>query len=298
MVAHLGLNGIDFLEVFDDPTRPPGEQLQRIVKVHFLKPLAPGALAKENVRIIGGERIRDVAVTDVNVDVDPLVLNVKVNHPGDFSIYTLSLVSTNATNGPDHPAPPDGFDPVLSAVDFSFKVECPSDFDCKAARVCPTESQPTPDIDYLAKDYASFRQLMLDRMSALMPQWRERNVVDLGVTLVEMLAYAGDHLSYRQDAIATEAYLGTAQRRVSVRRHARLVDYFMHDGCNARVWVQIVVDGGARVMVKKSTQLLTDSGAQAGRIARPAGTGKSVARGSRKCSRPCTTPCCSSRTTR
>ncbi len=35
--------------------------------------------------------------------------------------------------------------------------------------------------------------------------------------------------------------LGTARRRVSVRRHARLVDYFMHEGCNARMWVHIDV---------------------------------------------------------
>ena len=66
---------------------------------------------------------------------------------------------------------------------------------------------------------------MLDRMAVLMPRWRERNAADLGVALVEMLAYVGDHLSYQQDAVATEAYLGTARRRVSVRRHARLVDY-------------------------------------------------------------------------
>ena len=70
----------------------------------------------------------------------------------------------------------------------------------------------------------------------------ERNAADLGVALVELLAYVGDYLSYHQDAVATEAYLGTARRRVSVRRHARLVDYRMHDGCNARVWVQMHVD--------------------------------------------------------
>ena len=56
-------------------------------------------------------------------------------------------------------------------------------------------------------------------------------------TLVELLAYVGDQLSYAQDAVATEAYLGTARRRASVRRHARLVDYFMHDGANARAWL-------------------------------------------------------------
>ena len=70
-----------------------------------------------------------------------------------------------------------------------------------------------------------------------MPDWRERNQADLGVTLVELLAYVGDQLSYFQDSVATEAYLGTARRRTSVRRHARLVDYFMHDGANARAWL-------------------------------------------------------------
>src|SRR5262249_12226058 len=52
-----------------------------------------------------------------------------------------------------------------------------------------------------------------------------------------------DHLSYFQDAVATEAYLGTARRRTSVRRHARLVDYLMHEGCNARAWLHVAVDG-------------------------------------------------------
>ena len=61
---------------------------------------------------------------------------------------------------------------------------------------------------------------------------------DLGTALVELLAYAADHLSYQQDAVANEAYLETARRRVSVRRHARLVDYRMHDGASARTQPQ------------------------------------------------------------
>jgi hypothetical protein len=48
-------------------------------------------------------------------------------------------------------------------------------------------------------------------------------------------------LSYFQDAVATEAYLGTARQRISVRRHARLVDYAMHEGCNARAWITITI---------------------------------------------------------
>src|SRR5690606_19009570 len=137
--------------------------------------------------------------------------------------------------------PPAGFDPRLSEIQFSFKVQCESDFDCASITPCPTPPATNPRLDYLAKDYASFRRLMLDRMSVLMPDWSSRNAADIGVTLVEMLAYVGDQLSYQQDAVATEAYLATARKRISLRRHARLVDYLVHEGCNARVWVQLFV---------------------------------------------------------
>src|SRR5207302_1208751 len=60
--------------------------------------------------------------------------------------------------------------------------------------------------------------------------------------IVELLAYTGDQLSYYQDAVATEAYLGTARQRISVRRHAKLIDYQVHEGCNARAWVYIETD--------------------------------------------------------
>src|SRR5208283_2290248 len=95
---------------------------------------------------------------------------------------------------------------------------------------------------YLAKDYASFRSLLLDRMSTILPAWTERNPADLGIVLVELLAYVGDYLSYQQDAVGTEAYLATARRRTSVRRHVKLVDYPMLDGRNARAWIHFEVN--------------------------------------------------------
>src|SRR5260370_1134209 len=97
---------------------------------------------------------------------------------------------------------------------------------------------------------------MLDRIALLSPQWTERNPADLGVALVEALAFVGDYLSYQQDATGTEAYLGTARRRVSVRRHARLVDYSMHDGCNARAWIHIQVDADTGPL-PKGTKIFT-----------------------------------------
>ncbi len=119
----------------------------------------------------------------------------------------------------------------------------------------PESQLPEPNIDYLARDFTSFRQLILDQMSVLTPGWTEESAADVGQVLVDVLAYTADYLSYYQDAAATEAYLGTARLRRSVRRHARLLDYFLHEGCNARVWVHIAAKSPARVPV--GTLLLT-----------------------------------------
>lgn len=43
------------------------------------------------------------------------------------------------------------------------------------------------------------------------PSWTDANVSDPGITLVQLLAYVGDLLSYYQDKAAEEAYL--AKRR-------------------------------------------------------------------------------------
>jgi hypothetical protein len=225
------LNGLDYLEVGDD---------QLTLTVYFLGK-APDRIEKENVRIQGGRRVTGIRVVDLQIhsedepDLDDR-MDVVVNRPGDFSTYTLRVAELDE-DGRLTEDPMQGFDPRYSRLEFSFKAGCPSDLDCKTQEPCPPPEREEPEIDYLAKDYASFRTLILDRLALVMPDWHERHAADLGIALVEVLAYIGDHLSYYQDAVATEAYLETARQRASVRRHARLVDYQMHDGCNARAWV-------------------------------------------------------------
>jgi len=246
------LNGIDYLEVASAD--------QKTLDVHFIHNL-PGetggvppsaALTKNNFVIEGGLRVRNIKVDAIKDTIDK-VITLQVSEAGDYSNYVLRLVV-----GEEIGDPPSGFDPQLAAVTFSFKVECPSDFDCKPEEECPPENLPAPLIDYLAKDYSSFRRLMLDRLATLMPDWRERNPADMQIALVEVVAYVADHLSYYQDAVATEAYLGTARQRISLRRHARLLDYFMHDGSNARAWVFFQVDPSADgQLVPTGTPLLT-----------------------------------------
>jgi Baseplate J-like protein len=239
------LNGIDFVEISDD---------QLTLRVYFLAK-APDPISKNNVVISGGRRVTGIKVTHIDVcrtagkDLDDC-LKITVDKPGDFSDYTLRFVETDKRGRPTD-RPLRGFDPRFADIIFSFKIGCKSDLDCLPVHVCQPRQLPQPEISYLAKDYSSFRQIILDRLSLIMPDWRERHVPDLGIALVEVLAYAGDHLSYYQDAVATEAYLDTARQRISVRRHARLVDYLMHEGCNARAWVFVEMLRQETVTLKK-----------------------------------------------
>lgn len=226
-------NGIDFVEVSDD---------QLSLCVYFFGDV-PDGVSADNIMITGGRRIQGIRANDVRIrraadpDLDDC-LNITVDKPGDFSVYRLCLTEAAPNQGRPFP----GLDPRYSCADFTFKIAQCGDLDCRTEAVCPQPSLLAPEINYLAKDYQSFRQLLLDRLAVTMPGWTESHVPDIGITLVELLAYAGDYLSYYQDAVGTEAYLDTARQRISVRRHVRLVDYRMHEGCNARAFVCVQTD--------------------------------------------------------
>lgn len=216
------LNGIDAVEVpFDDQTH---------LRVHFVKEPVPAATPGQ-VTIQGGVRITGIEVVATTVvtpaDGDPY-LEVTVDQPGDYSPYVLVLDA------------PGDLDPAYDHRLFGFKVGCPTRFDC-VDDPCPPAAVADPPIDYLAKDYASFRQLLVDLIPSKLPEWSDRHEADLGMTLIELLAYEGDYLSYAQDAAAQEMHLETARQRESVRRHAKLIDYPMHHGINAKAFVHLTV---------------------------------------------------------
>lgn len=226
--AFHGRVGLDFVEVSAD---------QSSLHVYFLGKLPPefaedGPGLLRHLRIEGGARVSGIEIVDVDphaseeADVDDWLV-LRLDRRGDHSRYRLRLLDIQ------------GLDPMYASAEFSFKAGCPSDLDCAPAQACVEAPPPEPALSYLAKDYASFRRLIQDRLALLSPHWQPGHVPDLGLTLIEVLAYAGDYLSYYQDAVATEAYLDTARQRISVRRHARLVDYRLHEGCNARAWVAI-----------------------------------------------------------
>lgn len=222
------LNGIDFVEV--------ASKDQKTLRVHFLNVnVVQGTIT--SVSITGGETIPTVQIVP---PVDTVaawskdaenrpVLQLSVIAPGDFSFYTLQIISS-------------ALDTFFDNVKFSFKAACPSDLDCASVPVaCPPISGDLPPIDYLAKDFLSFRKALSDFSALRYPQWQERAEADFGVMFMEALCSVADDLSYSQDRVAAEATLLTATQRTSIVRQARLVDYEPQPAIASHVLLQLEV---------------------------------------------------------
>ena len=167
------LNGLDYVEV----ERRPAALL------HGLLPAQgpPSVGAASNVRIDGGRRIRDIRgrrgrmrrrTTPTRDDC------LDVTARPARRLLDLHAAPRRVDAGRAGDAPLHGFDPRYAALDFTFKVDCPTRSRLRRRSTpCPPPSRSrAAELDYLAKDYASFRQLMLDRLALIMPDWRERHV--------------------------------------------------------------------------------------------------------------------------
>ena len=125
-----------------------------------------------------------------------------------------------------------------------------------------------PTIDYTARDFDALRTLILTTITQRVGTTVAPLTVDEVVAVIEEMAYLGDALSYYEDAIATESYLSTARRRISVSRHAALLNYYIGQGCSARTWIRVQpVDGSTESFVLPGgTKLLTAMAATDSRV--------------------------------
>ena len=232
------LLGIDFIEI--DPTDLRRLRVYLLDKADTTAP-TPSDVANDidpkQVTFEGGVR-RTVAAASVQAETDDFGIEhlvIVVKQSGDRSSYRLVIDDER-------------FDRELRAASFSFAATCTTIGDCEETIAqCMPETVPSPPIDYLAKDYASFRQLLVDHMDRTSPTWGGAHPAEFGAAIVETLAYEGDRLSYMQDVVANERTLRHARLRESAVRHARLIDYHADDGSSARAFLRIAVSGPVTV---------------------------------------------------
>ncbi|AUX23339.1 hypothetical protein SOCEGT47_038620 [Sorangium cellulosum] len=256
------LNAIHHVLVADQRPLLSERLRQRVVFVRFATAFGVTDLRASSLSITGGVRQPEVRVrwawplADIAAVVDPELtgaeraelgafaaeraargdaeawLAVCTEERGDFSLYTLRVSGDPL------------FDVLLSAATVNFKIDCPSPLDCRTDASCAAEPPAPPVLDYLTRDFNGFRRLLLDRLAVLGAADAEQTPAGMGSVLADLIAARADQLAYAQDAVATEAYLHTARLRPSVRRHARLLDYRMHEGVNARAFVHLAAGAG------------------------------------------------------
>ncbi|HVV53394.1 MAG TPA: hypothetical protein VHO06_27300 [Polyangia bacterium] len=251
--------GIDFVDVVDRCEQTT-LRIFFLTDVTKLDPPLSGAtkLLPQNVVITSPSDPRLPPVTVLSIDevpatggtqaqVDPTLdrsfIVVHVSQPGTFAPYQLHLDDPNANADPSQ-APFSRFDRFFNDVSFSFKVGCDTDRDCAPAPLdCPPDPIVDFPVDYLARDFVSFENALLDFAAQRYPQWTTPITADVGVMLAEVFAALGDELSYIQDRYAREAFLETATQRRSLRKKARLLDFEIHDGRSATTLLAFTVSG-------------------------------------------------------
>lgn len=198
------------------------------------------AFIRATFPITGGRRIRagaaagQVHAASVAAGPQADTLALTVSPIGDYSTYTLEFRHAAA-------------DPVFGEVAFRFRPGCFTNDCAPVSTAQAAETEPT--IDYLARDFDSFRHTLIVAMQQRVPGWRPSSEADLDQTLIELFAAAGDELADYQDRVMNEAYLGTARKRLSLARHARLVDYHVHQGSQASTWLALEVGGSAAAVL-------------------------------------------------
>jgi hypothetical protein len=258
-----GLNGIARVFVRLLPAAAPTEAWLDIefhtthILAAILAAIGGGANAHSIFPISGGTRLRggasagQVRVNQVLAGLVPNQLRLRVGLIGDYSTYTLSINFA-------------GIDPLLSEIDFKFRPAC-FNMNCAGSDPFPAPAV-VPDIDYLAKDFDSFKHTLICAMQQRVPNWQPTSEADMDQVLIDLIAADADELSDFQDRTLNEAFLATARKRVSLARHARLMDYHIHQGNQASSWLALKVQAATVVPIRTgvwTNENWQDKGSQA-----------------------------------
>jgi hypothetical protein len=107
-----------------------------------------------------------------------------------------------------------------------------------------------PVIDYMARDYESLLRAMRERIPQQLREWRDyENEADFGNVLLQLFAHLGDILSFYQDRVANESFLGTARTRRSVIEHLRLIGYELGTAVPAATALSLAVPASVTATV-------------------------------------------------
>ena len=122
----------------------------------------------------------------------------------------------------------------------NFTGEVTSDFMKKV--IIPDDRKDTL-IDYESTDFLSMRNSIIEYIKAVYPlDYQNFSESDLGIMLVEIVAYMGAVLSLKADMLANESFIATARNRDNVKKLLELVGVRMRGPLAAAANATITID--------------------------------------------------------
>ena len=115
-------------------------------------------------------------------------------------------------------------------------------------------------LDYATRDYEGFRELMINKLQELMPEYTDIRQSDAGIVILELNAICLDILSYYIDSIANECFISTAEQRSNILKLSKMLGYTPRFATSAH-FKQIFVKSDPEVdtLIRKGTKVKTYS---------------------------------------
>ena len=252
LVREAALNGVDYVEVSDDQLR---------LCVHFLASIPP--------RSPQGERARswaaDASATSSSPGsaADPLRIPISTTASRSRLIATATSRPTSSASSPSTARASRPADPTRASISAT---PASTSRSRRGARAPSTASPPTCARRRWATSRPSTISPRTTRRSAGCSSIGSRSWCRTGASGTSPISASRSWSCSRTSATNSATTRTRSRPRrtstprgsgISVRRHARLVDYVLHEGCNARAFVVVEVHGAPLSRMPDELEFLT-----------------------------------------
>lgn len=106
--------------------------------------------------------------------------------------------------------------------------------------------KPTAFLDYGTRDYAGFKELMIEAVKKLMPEYTDFSDADMGMVFIEAVAYGLDIISLYAERSANESMFATARELANIVRFCKQYDYRIPSATPAKYKQVFIVTPGTQ----------------------------------------------------
>ena len=118
----------------------------------------------------------------------------------------------------------------------------------------------TQGIDYTSRDYQAYKELLINKLQEIMPEYTDTSETDAGIVILEAVANGLDICSYYADAIANDVILATTQDRRLANLMALDYGYTPYSQTSSKIPIVFTLEVAQDedIIISKGTEVTTE----------------------------------------